>query len=465
MKSLGSGIFDKLKSRASNIVTAWKITRTDGFEIGFTSGDTEFVYSGLTYSPANAFSPTAVKSGSNFSVDNVNTFALINESITKKDLLSGKWDNAEVQFFWVDPQAPQVGIVPLRGGKFGNITLKGNVFEVELRTAAQTLQQPFGKFYTLECRAELGDHECKVITNPRTWTPSTYYVAGIYKDAGYGDVVRPTTPNGFWYKVINAPTTINYQTFLNSSLSTAISEALTASFIRILGVGVVFEVGGNTSGSRIFFDGRGYGSIADIIDAVGVEAIYPYIVSADKEGSDSQKNVEVIGQANVTVKYGQSGSTEPTWPTTLGATITVGSLTYLTVRALETTGEVTGIYGHANCTGVLFRPDLYADGYFTYGVMEWLTGENSGVRTEIHRHSKVGADNFELLEAMPYAIQVGDTFKVLAGCDKTRTTCRTKFDNLFNHRGFPDLPTEDRALATPSYSQQGQQKKQDSGGS
>jgi hypothetical protein len=38
---------------------------------------------------------------------------------------------------------------------------------------------------------------------------------------------------------------------------------------------------------------------------------------------------------------------------------------------------------------------------------------------------------------------VGDDVTIWVGCDKSPTTCLNKFDNIFNFRGFPDIPKED----------------------
>jgi uncharacterized phage protein (TIGR02218 family) len=209
MKRLSGQLFDELRTKSSNIVTGWLVERLDGLKLGFTSGDTEFVYEGVTYSPTNPFSPSAVQSSNNFSVDNVNTVALINDQITKGDLLGGKWDNAKVRFFWIRPDKPEWGVVPIRGGRFGTISTKGQTFETELRSVLQTLQQPFGDFYTLECSANLGDAKCKVKIDPPAWASGQVYVAAIDQEAGIGDVVKPTVDNGFWYVAVGAPNTVN----------------------------------------------------------------------------------------------------------------------------------------------------------------------------------------------------------------------------------------------------------------
>jgi uncharacterized phage protein (TIGR02218 family) len=49
----------------------------------------------------------------------------------------------------------------------------------------------------------------------------------------------------------------------------------------------------------------------------------------------------------------------------------------------------------------------------------------------------------ELWQAMPEPFAAGDAFTVTAGCDKRFDTCRAKFDNVVNFRGFPHIPGND----------------------
>ena len=82
--------------------------------------------------------------------------------------------------------------------------------------------------------------------------------------------------------------------------------------------------------------------------------------------------------------------------------------------------------------------------YWGAGVVEWLTGANAGLRMEVASFT-VGA--FELHLAMPYTIAVGDTYSVVPGCRKRRTEdCGTKFSNVVNFRGFPDVPLNDKII-------------------
>lgn len=43
-----------------------------------------------------------------------------------------------------------------------------------------------------------------------------------------------------------------------------------------------------------------------------------------------------------------------------------------------------------------------------------------------------------------------DTVRLTVGCDKRMETCRLKFDNVLNFRGFPDIPGEDWLVAHPT---------------
>lgn len=56
-----------------------------------------------------------------------------------------------------------------------------------------------------------------------------------------------------------------------------------------------------------------------------------------------------------------------------------------------------------------------ADAYFDGGVVEWLTGSNAGAQMEVEAHA---ADQITMALPMPFAVQVGDTFRVRKDCSK-----------------------------------------------
>lgn len=86
----------------------------------------------------------------------------------------------------------------------------------------------------------------------------------------------------------------------------------------------------------------------------------------------------------------------------------------------------------------------YADQWFTRGLLHFSSGANAGQAIEIKAHRLVGSvPAIELWQEPSEPIAVGDTFEVTAGCDKHFETCRAKFANAENFRGFPHMPGND----------------------
>ncbi len=86
----------------------------------------------------------------------------------------------------------------------------------------------------------------------------------------------------------------------------------------------------------------------------------------------------------------------------------------------------------------------YDDGWFTAGRLQWTSGANVGLAVEVKRHrADDGGVVLELWQAMSEPLAEGDAFTVTAGCDKRFDTCREKFGNGLNFRGFPHIPGND----------------------
>jgi len=81
--------------------------------------------------------------------------------------------------------------------------------------------------------------------------------------------------------------------------------------------------------------------------------------------------------------------------------------------------------------------------WFKYGVITFTSGNNSGQSFEVGGFT---AGQFTLFTHPPFEVQVGDTYSVYAGCDKLFDTCKNKFDNVINFRGFPYMPGIDRMV-------------------
>jgi len=95
--------------------------------------------------------------------------------------------------------------------------------------------------------------------------------------------------------------------------------------------------------------------------------------------------------------------------------------------------------------------DGFADTLFSAGRLTWTSGANNGLAIEIKEHRlAAGHARLTLWQAMPEGIALGDTFAITAGCDKSFATCRARFANTDNFRGFPQIPGNDFLLSAPA---------------
>ncbi|MDO5606112.1 MAG: DUF2163 domain-containing protein [Paracoccus sp. (in: a-proteobacteria)] len=91
--------------------------------------------------------------------------------------------------------------------------------------------------------------------------------------------------------------------------------------------------------------------------------------------------------------------------------------------------------------------DQFASGWFAFGTLTWTSGTNAGRQAEVALHdAATGITTITLLEAPVRAIAPDDAFTVNAGCDKRAETCRAKFANMVNFRGFPHIPGQDAII-------------------
>lgn len=115
----------------------------------------------------------------------------------------------------------------------------------------------------------------------------------------------------------------------------------------------------------------------------------------------------------------------------------------INLTALTVTGTVTATtdrYGFTDSS----RTE--ASGYWNGGLVLWTSGANAGRKMEI---GIFAAGVFTLFLPMPGVIAVGDTYSLQPGCDKSFTTCKTRYGNGNNFRGEPYVPGTDQTLQYP----------------
>ena len=198
MKSLPVGYAAHLATRSTTIATALKITREDSAVYGFTTHDIDDevpVGSGVIYRANPGLEITAIEIAANPAVGNLVLTTLHDQTtFTTAEILGQRWRNAAFELFRYNWANIADGIEILLVGNLGEITIKQNTLQVELRDLRQYLQQPVGDASSKTCRARLGDARCKVNLAPWTVTGT---VGVVTNQQQFIDFTRPE-PHDFF---------------------------------------------------------------------------------------------------------------------------------------------------------------------------------------------------------------------------------------------------------------------------
>lgn len=122
---------------------------------------------------------------------------------------------------------------------------------------------------------------------------------------------------------------------------------------------------------------------------------------------------------------------------------------YRVLRAVESVDDEQRIFTFASFTG-------FDERWFDHGRLDVMSGAAKGLFAMIKTDRQAGEGRrVELWQGIRAPIAAGDTVRLTAGCDKRAETCRVKFDNMKNFRGFPHLPGEDWLVVGPGRGGQG----------
>lgn len=91
----------------------------------------------------------------------------------------------------------------------------------------------------------------------------------------------------------------------------------------------------------------------------------------------------------------------------------------------------------------------FASTWFARGLVTFTSGASAGRSFNVVAFETGASATVVLQEAPVHTIAVGDTFAITAGCDKRFETCRSKFANGVNFRGFPHMPGDGYAVLYP----------------
>jgi uncharacterized phage protein (TIGR02218 family) len=162
MKALPPGLQAHLDKGTTTLAWCWRIGRSDGVTFGFTDHDLPLVFDGTMFEPESGFTASELRSSSDLSVDAQDAEGVLrSDRITETDILDGRWDNAAVEVWRLNWQAPSQRVL-MRRGAIGQIRRGRLAFVAEVRSLAHVLGQTVGRTFQATCDAQLGDARCGV---------------------------------------------------------------------------------------------------------------------------------------------------------------------------------------------------------------------------------------------------------------------------------------------------------------
>lgn len=162
----------------------------------------------------------------------------------------------------------------------------------------------------------------------------------------------------------------------------------------------------------------------------------------DTAGGGSQSAYE--NRVYEVTTAGTTAGSQPTYDTTIGVTTTDGTAVLTARDAFMRDATILAVTGPRTFTITVSEARAVND-WFNQGGLTFEEGDNQNVTREI-RDWDQGTGQIDLFLPMPFLPVVGQRIRLYPGCDKRLVTCRDRFANVLNFRGYPHVPGPDGTL-------------------
>lgn len=170
MRKVSDALQARLDSGATTMCRCWLVVRRDGIRFGFTDHDRDLSLDDDVFRAGSGLDASVLEASTGLSVDNAQAVgALSDVGLTEADILTGKYDGAEVWHWLVDWSAPELKMLLFRGF-LGEIRRGTGAFEAELRGITEVLNKSLGRMYLRECDRVFGDTKCGADADDSTFS-------------------------------------------------------------------------------------------------------------------------------------------------------------------------------------------------------------------------------------------------------------------------------------------------------
>lgn len=154
---------EALDKPLATLAFCWRLERRDGVTIGLTSHDRDLTIGHVRYRAAPGMTPSAVRGGISAEGEDTDLQgALVADAISESDLMAGRWHGATLELRLTEWDAPGAMWLLLARGEIGSVARRGGAFTAELIGAMAALKEPVAPSTSPDCRAALGDRQCRV---------------------------------------------------------------------------------------------------------------------------------------------------------------------------------------------------------------------------------------------------------------------------------------------------------------
>ncbi len=172
------------------VATFWRVLRSDGVALGFTTHDRDLWFDGVLHRAAPGMVPSAIHRSADLDPDSVDARgALSHDAIGAGDLALGRFDGARVRIGVVDWESGERHV--LHAGAIGTVAEEDGWFSAELVSRkAELLRDPVPRT-SPACRARFCGPGCNL--NPARFTREVV-LAGLDADANAATFIDAPDP-------------------------------------------------------------------------------------------------------------------------------------------------------------------------------------------------------------------------------------------------------------------------------
>jgi uncharacterized phage protein (TIGR02218 family) len=172
VRTIGVDLAAHLAENAHTLATMLRFDLANGDVLAFTDHDDELTFNlgdgSASYAPWSGINASAVVLSSGFEVSNFEVTGPIGSTVTRAQILGGRFRNAVARLFIVNWSDLTQGAVQVMRGRVAGTRCEASRFVLEVRNVAAVFNQSQGNVLSPWCRADFGVEAtgCPVVRTP-----------------------------------------------------------------------------------------------------------------------------------------------------------------------------------------------------------------------------------------------------------------------------------------------------------